>query len=306
MKIFIILLFSYSSMSACEICGCSISNSGLGILPNYQNHFVGLRYKYSPFSTIHPDDQSTSTEYFNNLELWGRFVPYNNLQIFAFVPFVMNRQFETGYTNQVHDFGDASLLFNYMMINKNIDSQGTWKQLLQAGGGVKLPTGKHSIVENQHTLLPNLQPGTGSIDYIINVLYVLRYKNLGLNLDANYRLNTENDVEYKIGNKFSISSRLFYVNNLNKNIVFLPHLGIDFELSSPDRSYQQEVKYTGNKTLLGNLGADLFYKNISLGFNLQLPISQEINSGYTTNPYRVSTQLIYFFNSNKNNKICQI
>lgn len=306
MKILIVLLLTYSNMYACEICGCSVSNSGLGILPNYQNHFIGLRYKYSPFKTIHPDDNSTSSEYFNNLELWGRFVPIKNLQIFASIPFVMNTQKESNMTNLVRDFGDASLMVNYMFINKNIDSQGIWKHLLQAGGGLKFPTGKYNIVENQHTLLPNMQPGSGAFDYTLNALYVLRFKNMGINLDANYRFTTTNDVEYKIGNKSLISTRWFYVKSFKNSLTLLPHLGIDYEQSSTDQSYLQEVKYTGNNTFLSHLGADIFHKNISLGINFQIPISQAINSGYTTNPFRVSTQLIYFFNSNKNNKICQL
>lgn len=306
MKILIILLLLCSSVNACEICGCSASNSGLGILPNFENHFVGLRYKYSPFKTIHPDNNSTSSEYFNNLELWGRFVPVKNLQIFASVPFVINTQNESNNINFVRDFGDPSLLVNYMFIKKNIDSQGIWRHLLQAGGGLKFPAGKYNIVENQHTLLPNMQPGSGAFDYTLNALYVLRFRKIGINLDFNYRFTTTNDLEYKLGNRSLISSRMFYVKTFKNSLTLLPHLGVDYDFSGNDLSYLQVVKYTGNSSFSSSLGLDVFHENISFGINVQIPVSQTINSGYTTNPFRVSTQLIYFFKSIKNNKICQL
>lgn len=305
MKILFILLFISNSIYACEICGCSISSAGLGILPNYQNHFSGLRYKYSSYETLHPDDNTISNDYYNQVEVWGRFVVNKKIQIFGFVPFVMNTQHESGVTNTVKDFGDASIVGNYMLLNQNIDSTGDWKHFLQAGGGVKFPTGKYDLVQNQHTLLPNLQPGTGTFDVTFNALYVLRYKSVGINLDVNYRINTKNRLQYQQGNKTNISTRLFYLKEA-KNMTFIPHLGLDIEGAAADIKYQSEVEYTGNKSLLGNIGLDIFYKKVSLGISTQVPISQTINSGYTTNPYRVSTQLIYFFNSTKNTKICQL
>ena len=307
MKLLLALLLIGKSVIGCEICGCSVSNSGLGILPNFQNNFIGLRYQHSLFHTVHPDDKnSVSDEYFNNLELWGRFVPFQNFQVFGSIPYRINTQVESSMTNKVSDLGDMSLMMNYVLLNKSLDSQDHWRHLIQSGCGLKFPTGKTEIVQNQHTLLPNMQPGTGSLDYTFNFLYIIRYKEIGLNLDANYRANSENKLFYQRGNQLSISSKFFIIKRLTDSHILIPHLGGDFEVIKEDYSYQQKVNYTGTNLLMGNLGVDFYLKNISIGINTQLPITHKINEGNTTNPLRVSSQLIYFFNSNKNKKICQI
>lgn len=307
MKLLIAFLLLSKCAIGCEICGCSVANMGLGILPNFQNNFIGLRYQHYRFNTVHPDDNnSVSQEYFNNLELWGRFVPIQNVQIFGSVPYRVNTQIESDMTNQVSDLGDVALTVNYILFNKSIDSQSKWRHIAQSGCGLKLPTGKSDIVQNQHTLLPNMQPGTGSIDYTFNMLYIIRFKDVGLNLDANYRLNTENGVQYQKGNQYLLSSKLFLLKSLKDGYVIIPHAGMDYEISNADFSYQKRVDYSGSNVLMGNLGIDFYKKNFSLGVNLQVPVLHSLNEGNTTNPYRASTQLIYFFNTNKNNKICQI
>jgi len=52
-KIFIavILFIAVNSSYACNICGCGGGNTYMGLMPNFKNHFFGLRYNYASFHT---------------------------------------------------------------------------------------------------------------------------------------------------------------------------------------------------------------------------------------------------------------
>jgi hypothetical protein len=63
----------------------------------------------------------------------------------------------------------------------------TW----QVGGGVKLPTGKYNT-NNNGSVNPSFQLGTGSWDYLLATEYIVRRKQFGLNTMLNYVIKTEN------------------------------------------------------------------------------------------------------------------
>ena len=47
----LLALFSWSAVKACDICGCGVGSYYLGILPEYNKRFIGLRYQHKNLTT---------------------------------------------------------------------------------------------------------------------------------------------------------------------------------------------------------------------------------------------------------------
>jgi hypothetical protein len=280
---------------ACDICGSGGGNTQLGILPNYQRHFVGLRYRHSTFTSMHNGDIKTAaSDVFQTTELFARYVPHQKIQLFAALPYGFTQRTESKQTQTVQAVGDVSLLATVIILNNSDSAAHQWKHALQVGGGVKLPTGDYQIVQNRQTLSMGLQPGSGSTDVLANLLYTVRYRKLGLNIDASYRYNTTNPDEYLQGNRFGCATRLFYW-KIIKKCTLLPHLGASIETAEVDKTRGFTVHDTGGELLLANAGIDVFYKKIAFGIQVQNPILQHLNNGATTTNMRLSAQVLYLF-----------
>lgn len=289
----ILLYFTilYTALS-CDICGCSVGGNYFGILPKFQNNFIGIRYQYRSFNSTHltlfPGDIPMKThEAFHTTELWARYVVNNKIHLFAFIPYNYYVREEEEIRSIVSGLGDISLMVNYILINTGDQFNSNWKHALQMGIGVKLPTGKsNSIQPNSGLLIPSLQVGTGSFDIPFNLIYTLRYNQIGFNVEANYRMNTANKREYKFGDRITSSARIFYWKKI-KNSSLLPHIGSSFEYGFLDQDKNVKQEYTGSHILLGNMGIDFYYKKIVLNISTQIPIYQTIAQSQITAKQRL-------------------
>lgn len=279
-----LLLCSTAPAFACDVCGSSAGGNYFGILPQFQKNYVGLRYQYRAFDSEHltlfPGEIPLRTaEAFHSTELWGRYVPHKKVHVFAFIPYNYYTKDEAQLRSVVSGIGDVSLITNYILINTGEQAGKVWKHALQAGIGIKFPTGKSNhIPEYAGLLVPNLQTGSGSFDLPLNLVYTLRYKKLGINMEGNYRVNTVNKRGYQFGDRIASSFRLFYWQNI-RNISLLPHIGSSFEYSGTDKNKGTEQEYTGSKVVTGNAGMDLYYKQLILNFSAQIPLYQHIAKG---------------------------
>ncbi len=291
---FVMLMTSSYVAKGCDICGCSSGGNFFGILPQYQAHFLGFRYKYSRFKSLHPDDGSYGSDYFNTTEIWGRYALTKRLHLYAILPFQFTKRIEGNSVNQIHEFGDASIIANYLIFDNSRSEGRVFKQTFQFGAGLKLPSGKNNLVQNFQRLPENLQPGSGTTDVILNAIYTNRFKNFGLNADLNFKINQENTKNYKQGDKIYASGR-FFIWFRSKGISMLPHLGLDYESSNTDSKYNKPVEFTGGESLLSSLGIDAYVKNISVGCRVQNALYQHLNEGNTSGKWRFSAQVLYLF-----------
>lgn len=297
--LFFAALFVYTGASACDICGCSVTGNYLGILPQFQKHFIGMRYQYRQFESTHPilfpgETPAVSFEKYHTQEIWGRYVPFRRLHLFAFVPFNYFQKTESGVHSSSFGLGDISLMASFIVFNTADKSCSDWKHAFQIGGGVKLPTGKSDKTDETGAVNPNMQSGTGSLDYLANAVYTLRYKKAGINAEWNYRRNNANDQNYRFGDRNSGSLRLFYWDALG-SLSYLPHAGINYEHAARDVTGGYYQDYTGGASFLWNLGLDMYYKNFTAGFQLMKPFSQHIGDGQIDNKFRIMANISYLF-----------
>lgn len=288
-----LLLASSVSALACDVCGCSVGGNYFGIVPQFQKNFIGLRYQYRAFDSEHltlfPGEKPLRThEAFHTTELWGRYVPHKKIHLFTFIPYNYYTKDEEQIRSVVSGIGDVSLVANYIIVNSGERADKKWKHALQIGAGIKLPTGKSDrIMEGSDVLLPSLQAGTGAFDIPLNLIYTMRHKQWGVNMESNYRITTINKRDYKFGDRANASLRFFYWQKV-KNISLLPHLGTGFEYGFMDKDKGVWREYTGSSVVLANAGIDLYYKRIIVNFSTQTPLYQHVAKGQIAGKQRFS------------------
>ncbi|WP_299823855.1 hypothetical protein [uncultured Pontibacter sp.] len=297
-KLFLLLtaLIAFNTSShACDK-GCTMGGSYFGILPQFHKNFAGLRYSTRAYTitSTHGGHTVVTEERFATTELWGRFVPVKNIQVFAFVPYLQSEQRDNHGTLKSNGFGDVTLMATYNILNTGDSLRHTLKHSLQLGGGIKLATGAYQEKHHEQPMPVNMQPGTGSTDYLINGIYTIRYKQLGLNNDVTYRFNTENKSGYKFGDRISASSNAFYWQRIGA-VALLPSAGVYYEYAKGDEVAGETNAQKGGESYFGNVGLSAYIKNVALSGTLQLPISSTEAYHATKGNNRTMVSVTYMF-----------
>jgi hypothetical protein len=294
-----VLLMSIVSSYACDICGCGTGNYYIGLLPQFNQKFIGVRYQYKYFTTHIKDNPGQfSKDFFQSTELWGGFNIGKKWQVLAILPYqFIYQKTDDGVMNST-GLGDAAVIVNYKLFDLASTSAGKKliTQQLWIGGGIKLPTGKFNadVAADEVIALANSQVGTGSIDYMLNLSHNLRISKFGLNTNLNYKINGANTDKYKFGNRFSASSFAFYAINKNKTVIS-PNIGLMYEHSSYNTLEKSKVQETNGHLIATSAGIEFGFNKISVGANLQLPIAQEFASGQTKLGSRAMLHVSYSF-----------
>jgi len=213
----LLILFLFSSLAyACEICGCSNGNFQIGLLPNFNKGFMGLRYSYSHFtSQVKSDPTQFSNDYYRTMELWGGY-SFKKVQVMAFMPYVFSRKESDDGVTISNGIGDLMVLVNYKVwksVHITKKEKTTVMHDLSLGGGVKLPTGVNNVNTTSSTFNIgdfNSQAGTGSIDYIVNATHSIMWSNSGIVTNVAYRYNTASPQGYRFGNRAYLNSMYYY------------------------------------------------------------------------------------------------
>jgi hypothetical protein len=298
-KYFLTAVFITASISiyACSICGCGGGNLYMGLFPYFKNKFIGLRYNYAYYHTnLLNNPTQFSRNYYNSAELYGGVNLGNGWQILAFMPYYYNVQNDddNGRTTK-NGLGDMTVLANYKALDTRFikNSSDKIQQQLWIGGGIKIPTGNFNVnVNNSNITLAdiNAQIGTGSWDLFLTARHSIQIGGFGVNSSASFKIATNNNQNFKFGNKLSVNSIAYY-RFQKKKIFITPNAGLAFE--DVGASYINGTKMilteglnsgsftTGgyNVNLLG--GVEVTVKTVTIGVTAQLPVSQDYASKQT-------------------------
>lgn len=280
-----LLLATVYTSKACDVCGASSSSQGFGLLPQMTRHFAGLQYQSRSFNSTQEALSETapatySKELYQTIQAWGRYSVREDLQLFAFVPYQINQRTSANTTTENRGIGDISVLASYVAVN-SADSSSI-KHRLQIGGGVKAPTGKHvGVTELEKQGLPNMQPGTGSWDFLLNTNYTARVENVGINIDANYTITTLTSDRYKYGNRLATQLSAFY-SYTTGSIVLMPNVGLRYDYTLHDyENYDKKWLNTGTGGYISYLtaGVQAYYQNVGIQLSYSKPIVQDFANG---------------------------
>lgn len=292
------LFFTFMTFDAhaCNTCGCGVANYHYGILPQFQQNFFGIRYRYRSFDSRLDGSHTApySYETFQSTELWGRFYPSERLQIFAFVPYNFNERQEGEITTSLRGLGDIVVSANYNVLNTYDSIDSDWKHNLLVGGGIKLPTGKFNAIQNGLTINQNFQLGTGSVDLLLNLIYTIRYKSAGLNAEFTYNHNTTNRDQYKFGNTTRNGLTAFFIPKTGA-VTLMPNLGVSVETFKDNAQFDQVFPDTGGWAMLYNAGVEAYFKRFALGVSYSRLGEQALFDGQVTANDRVLAHVTFMF-----------
>jgi hypothetical protein len=287
------------SDAQCDLCGCY-----MGLEPNFDKNQIGLRYytfKFNneaapatddPLLDHDPEPGKASTEYYNNVELYGRIYINLKTRILFGMPFSFN-EIDNKALNGV---GDLRVLGQYNVYNTDIDGMTTFWQRVFLGGGLKFPTGVYNKQLVFGETEPHFQPGTGSLDFLFTGLWIAKLEKIGLGWrnDIVYTLNTANKNDYKFANRFNWAST-FSFDIITSSVNILPKAGIYLETAKQDQNNGVDAEGSGGTVWMGTMGIDFTYNMFSVDFDYQLPISQNFIGVQPKNDYRFFVGMGYSF-----------
>jgi hypothetical protein len=277
-----LLFIALQTSFGCDICGCNSGNYFIGPMPQFTKHFVGLRYSFQRYNTVlNSDNTQFSNDFYQTTELLIGTRIKNKWQFLMFVPYSMSHLKSDDGNKRERGLGDLTLNGNYNIMDKlglNKDT-ATVSQQLWVGGGIKLPTGKFSVNNEEIVSSANSQPGSGSIDFLLNALYTLQIQSWGVNINVNYKINQSAD-HFKFGNHFSPTAFVFRSFHAG-SLIISPNLGLLDEVSGANVNNHVKVSDTGGNVLLSSIGLEFQYKKIAFGVNSQIPLSSNLSSGQT-------------------------
>lgn len=278
----------------CDACGCSASGGSMGFGSMLDNNFVGLRYLKQSYTSKDGifDNSPWIDENFNTIQAWTRIPVTSRIQISGLIPYHFNERKWIDKTETISGLGDITLIGLYSIYQTQKDST-VFTHKLNAGVGIKIPTGKFNEANNLGTINQSFQLGTGSWDYQFVTEYVIKKKNLGLNSMLNYVLKTENDKKYQYGNQFNYASTVFYLFESKNEIKIAPQLGIAGEIYQSNNQHGLEIANSSGDIIFGKLGIEAGKDQFSIGLNAMLPLSQNLSQGNMEGNYRWSINLNY-------------
>ena len=277
----IILMSSVTKdANACDICGCRFGGYYFGIIPQYQSHFIGVRYNFSRFNAM-IDNRFAEDEYsqdtFHRMELMGAYTVSEKFQLSFVLPYVLNNMDGNLQQAEVNGVSDPSILALYNIINTGDDMNDPWKHTLQIGGGLKFPLGAYQDYHDDEILNRNFQTGTGSLDFLLTTNYVLRYNLWGMGIEAAYKLNGKNKYDYRFGNQVNAGMNFFYWFGLG-NSGLMPMAGLYYERSAVHKEDHYILDNTGGDILMSNLGLQASVRQLTFNFSYQAPLYQHYNT----------------------------
>ena len=287
-KLFFVALsfFFFTTVMACDICGCGVGNNYIGILPDFQKHIVGLRYRSNSMRTHVGAGGSTTylttKEIYRTMEAWSGWNLAKNFRVMASVPYSFNERQNAATKSSKTGLGDIALSGYYQLLN-NRRSLGS-KLLIQSlwlGGGVKLQTGSYDPADksSSNNNVNLFQLGTGSTDFILSGMYDMRLQDAGINIASNYKINTANKFDYRYGNKFNMNAQAYYKFRINSKLMVAPNAGVQFETSDKDMDKDMSVSSSGGNLALAAAGVEIALAKTAIGANMQIPMAQDLANG---------------------------
>lgn len=262
---------------ACDICGCSAAMSAGSLFPQVQTNMFGLRQSAQAFT--HPRGNfnglsEVKSDHYYESDLFFRWFPKKRLQVWIHAPYRVMNRIESERITTVRGMGDVQVRAFYTVIRPDTTFR-KFKHMLQLGGGMSLPTGKYRQRDAQLTLLPmGLQSGTGAWSGMLNAIYMVQTRKMGLAVQADLRGFGSNEDTFKKGATGGVGTSFFLRRHWFRNVLALPQLGFRYDGSMADEQYGFQRPDSGSSGAQCSIGLDCFGKGWMAGVHVARPFER--------------------------------
>ena len=294
--IVILFIFSFSKVvSACESCSIARLGRDGGVTSESEDGRWFFNYLYENQNwhereageshQLHHqghDAHAKLTEEFHHFTIGGNI--NDRLMISTEIPYVVRRSLEVdnhailGKDQRSQGMGDLRLLGDLKVLRRETSS-------VSVIGGVKFPTGSTKETNTVDTRFePELQPGSGSYDYLLGGVYREAKGRANLTGNIVYVFKNEGAQDFRYGNLLSTTFTVDYLTNPNTRAL-KTRFGLDANIQYEQRQKNQgeTVKDSGGVTLLmGPTVTIEVTKRVALSSAFLLPAYQDVGGVHQT------------------------
>ena len=292
----VVFFLALSESFACEVCGCSASSAGLGLVSGFRNHTLGLRWSEASFEGAGEGQDVGAQDAFHTYEFFARYHLSSRWLLAAGLPYRRNvRQASDGDRLSQDGFSDPRLLVGYVLLDQQqLGKSG--KLYLEVQAGAKFPLGRYNSDIHQENLPENFNTGYGCFAYLAQANAVLLMGKAGLSWSASAQFNGRSTDDYRFGRQLTSSLLGFYQLQHAGGWLFIPLAGLSVEQIGADRyPTGLSVHGTGGNGGFALAGVNVRYRDWQIAFAARLPAWQSYSDGKVDARTRLTLELSYFF-----------
>lgn len=305
------LLLLPSMAQACDVCGIF-----LGIQPHDRTSSVAMlwRYRHLEGNLLQPTAKSgmpkhgghgvdgialTGDDHYRELyqvlEVRADIWLGQRFALLTSVPMVNNYRAVNGViSTDIYGVGDPLFIGRYLVANtKRLTEEERTVHRLMLGAGAKLPLGRNDVRFLDQPVAVDMQPGTGTVDLLASLEYMVRHGRNGLAVNMIARHNGTNTTDYMLGHGLSTTAEVFRRWDFGDNIKLMPSLGLYHELAGRDVENGTPVRGTGSSTLFTHAGSRMWWRNWMILATFQYAAVRQVGELMVPNRMRIVTGITY-------------
>jgi hypothetical protein len=238
-------------------------------------------------------------EIYNVYDMRGVYFVNQKWSLTGSIPIINNIKYlDNKKEFDFYNIGDPIVIGSYNLVNTKLTPGLKLNHRINIGGGLKLPLGKSNVIINEQVVEPDMQPGTGTVDFILTTDYVFTVSNFGLLNNINLKLNTVNTKNsYRYGSSWNQTLTFFYLKKVMKNVSVMPNAGFYYEYANTDKLSNTYIPQSGGAVSFGTIGLNFYLNKIRVEASYQKALHNSMN-GNTQLPTKSRTiiGLSYYFN----------
>jgi hypothetical protein len=300
-----LLLLNTEQVGACDICGCASSAFGMGWLPGQPQHFIGLQWSQRSYQSTHrtlfADEIPIRTrERITEMDVVGRWSFHPRWQVLG----------KWGY-REASSTGDVLPLRTSAWVDPSVVAMRIFGPVddtlcrrlthhLILGAGVEMPLAPSRLRDANNAVMPTLlQPGSGSWDPLMRIIYTANATRFGWMIEGQTMLSTYRKNGDRRGHQMSWSARYHRRLRWRSDLVVMPHVSPVYDLVGRewvDNNYNDD---SGGWAAYVRAGLDITYRSWALRSYVQTPIAHDIADGLVEPNAPIHFSILYILQNNK-------
>lgn len=204
-------------------------------------------------------------------------------------------------TADLYGMGDPLVLARFQLANTKCGpDEDRFVHRLLLGGGVKLPLGRDDMSYNEEAVDADLQPGTGTVDFLASVEYTVRKRNMVLASSNVFRINTPDGTGFRFGHGLNSALELMRTWKAGP-VQVAPSLGGYAEFTMAEHQDAKPIEGTTNNVLFGQAGLRAWWRSWMLTGAWQHALINDAGPFMMPNRDRAVFGISYLLKNNQQN-----